>query len=166
MPARNASFIDGLRENERMAAELLARGKTCREVARALGISERALYNWRKRPAVQRAIYALQQELIDTSESKGLALMPEAITTLTAIMNDPSARAADRIAASRALLNGAAAYQERKMLERTVSDLEAQIYGLLQVPGVEVPQSGDAAPDAGDDLDLLKSADPEDAPGE
>jgi transposase-like protein len=160
MPARNASFIDGLRENERMAAELLARGKTCREVARALGISERALYNWRKRPAVQRAVYALQQELIDTSESKGLALMPEAITTLTEIMNDPSARAADRIAASRALLNGAAAYQERKMLERTVSDLEAQIYGLLQVPGVEVPESED---DLADDLDLLKSADPEDA---
>jgi transposase-like protein len=143
-----------------MAAELLARGKTCREVARALGISERALYNWRKRPAVQRAVYALQQELIDTSESKGLALMPEAITTLTEIMNDPSARAADRIAASRALLNGAAAYQERKMLERTVSDLEAQIYGLLQVPGVEVPESED---DLADDLDLLKSADPEDA---
>jgi len=160
MPARNASFIDGLRENERMAAELLARGKTCREVARALGISERALYNWRKRPAVQRAVYALQQELIDTSESKGLALMPEAITTLTEIMNDPQARAADRIAASRALLNGAAAYQERKMLERTVSDLEAQIYGLLQVPGVEVPEGED---DPADDLDLLKSADPEDA---
>ncbi len=160
MPARNASFIDGLRENERMAAELLARGKTCREVARALGISERALYNWRKRPAVQRAVYALQQELIDTSESKGLALMPEAITTLTEIMNDSSARASDRIAASRALLNGAAAYQERKLLERTVSDLESQIYGLLQVPGVEVPESED---DPTDDLDLLKSADPEDA---
>jgi transposase-like protein len=158
MGARNTSIIDGLRENERMAAELLARGKTCREVARALGVSERALYNWRKRPAVQRAVYALQQELIDTSESKGLALMPEAITTLTEIMSDPSARAADRIAASRALLNGAAAYQERKLLERTVSDLESQIYGLLQIPAETVPE--DAA--EGDDLDLLKSADPED----
>jgi transposase-like protein len=158
MPARNASIIDGLRENERMAAELLARGKTCREVARALGVSERALYNWRKRPAVQRAVYALQQELIDTSESKGLALMPEAITTLTEIMNDPEARASDRIAASRALLNGAAAYQERKLLERTVSDLESQIYGLLQIPSETVPE--DLA--EGDDLDLLKSADPED----
>ena len=69
MPPRNASMIDGLRENERMAAELLARGKSCREVSRALGISERALYNWRKKPVVQRAIYALQQELIDVSES-------------------------------------------------------------------------------------------------
>ena len=104
MPPRNASMIDGLRENERMAAELLARGKSCREVSRALGISERALYNWRKKPVVQRAIYALQQELIDVSESKGLALMPDAIATLTEIMHDENARASDRIAASRALL--------------------------------------------------------------
>jgi transposase-like protein len=157
MPRTNPSLIDGLRENERMAAELLARGKTCREVSRALGISERALFNWRKRPAVQRAVYALQQELIDVSESKGLALMPDAIATLTQIMNDQEARAADRIAASRALLNGAAAYQERKLLERTVSDLESQIYGLLQIPSETVADD----PTEGDDLDLLKSADPE-----
>lgn len=140
-----------------MAAELLARGKNCREVSRALGISERALYNWRKKPVVQRAIYTLQQELIDTSESRGLALMPEAISTLTEIMNDPNARASDRIAASRALLNGAAAYQERKMLERTVSDLEHQMYGLLQIPSEEVKESPeDEYPE------LLRSADPED----
>lgn len=157
MPPRNASMIDGLRETERMAAELLARGKTCREIARALGISERALYNWRKRPAVQRAVYALQQELIDTSESRGLALMPDAIATLTAIMNDENARASDRIAASRALLNGAAAYQERKMLERTISDLESQLYGVLQVPGTTVtPEDDEAA------SELMPSANPED----
>lgn len=149
-------MIDGLRETERMAAELLARGKTCREIARALGISERALYNWRKRPAVQRAVYALQQELIDTSESRGLALMPDAIATLTAIMNDENARASDRIAASRALLNGAAAYQERKMLERTISDLESQLYGVLQVPGTTVtPEDDEAA------SELMPSANPE-----
>lgn len=156
MIARNPNIIDGLREQERLAADLLARGKTCREVARSLGIAEKTLYNWRKRPAVQRAIFNLQQELIDSSESKGLALMPEAIATLTSIMNDENARASDRIAASRALLNGAAAYQERKLLERTVADLEHQIYGLLQIPA----QSSDAEPIS--DMDLLKSAQPED----
>lgn len=157
MVARNPSIVDGLREQERLAADLLARGKTCREVARALGIAEKTLYNWRKRPAVQRAIYNMQQELIDSSQSKGLALMPEAIATLTAIMNDENARASDRIAASRALLNGAAAYQERKMLERTVSDLENQIYGLLQIPAEAVNDSEPIS-----DMDLLKSAQPED----
>ena len=155
MVARNPNIVDGLRENERLAADLLARGKTCREVARALGIAEKTLYNWRKRPAVQRAIYNMQQELIDSSQSRNVALMPEAIATLTSIMNDENARASDRIAASRALLNGAAAYQERKLLERTVADLEHQIYGLMQIPAETVP-------DDNDDLDLLKSADPED----
>lgn len=158
MPRTNPSIIDGLREQERLAADLLARGKTCREVARALGVSERALYNWRKRPAVQRAIYNMQQELIDSSESRNVALMPEAIATLTEIMSDTNARASDRIAASRALLNGAAAYQERKLLERTVSDLENQIYGLMQIP---TESAAEPAPIS--DIDLLKSADPEDA---
>lgn len=158
MTARTPNVIDGLREQERLAADLLARGKTCREVARALGIAEKTLYNWRKRPAVQRAIYNLQQELIDSSESRNLALMPEAIATLTEIMADTNARASDRIAASRALLNGAAAYQERKLLERTVADLEQQIYGLMQLP---TESATDPAPIS--DMDLLKSADPEDA---
>ena len=157
MVARLPNIVDGLREQERLAADLLARGKTCREVARALGIAEKTLYNWRKRPAVQRAIYNMQQELIESSESQHVALMPEAIATLTEIMSDPNARASDRIAASRALLNGAAAYQERKLLERTVSDLEAQIYGVLELKTeaakVDEPIS---------DIDLLKSADPED----
>lgn len=157
MPRTNPSIIDGLREQERLAADLLARGKTCREVARALGVSERALYNWRKRPAVQRAIYNMQQELIDSSESRNVALMPEAIATLTEIMSDTNARASDRIAASRALLNGAAAYQERKLLERTVADLENQIYGLMQLP---TESAAEPAPIS--DIDLLKSADPED----
>ena len=158
MVARNPNIVDGLREQERLAADLLARGKTCREVARALGIAEKTLYNWRKRPAVQRAIYNMQQELIDSSESRNLALMPEAIATLTEIMADTNARASDRIAASRALLNGAAAYQERKLLERTVADLEQQIYGLTQLP---TESASEPAPIS--DMDLLKSADPEDA---
>jgi hypothetical protein len=82
--------------------------------------------------------------------------MPDAIATLTAIMNDENARASDRIAASRALLNGAAAYQERKMLERTISDLESQLYGVLQVPGASV------TPEDDEPSELLPSANPED----
>lgn len=159
MVARMPNLIDGLREQERLAADLLARGKTCREVARALGIAEKTLYNWRKRPAVQRAIYNMQQELIDSSESRGLALMPEAIATLTSIMSDENARASDRIAASRALLNGAVAYQERKLLERTISDLETQLFGVLQIQADTVrPESEPIS-----DTDLLRSANPEDA---
>lgn len=157
MPGTRArSSIDGLREKERVAVDLLARGKTCREVARALEISERCLYTWRKRPAVQRAIFDLQREFADESGAQGLTVMPAAILTLTEIMNDPNARAADRISASRALLNGAAAYQERKVLERTVSDLESQLFGLVdsvKAKAAEITED--------ELLELMPSADPE-----
>lgn len=141
MPGKLPSEIDGLRERERLAVDLLARGKTCREVARTLNISERTLYSWRKRPAVQRAIYALQQELLDAGGGQGITVVPMAVATLTEIMNDPEAKAADRIAASRTLLTGAQAFQERKLLERTISDLEHQLYGLMnETPPPELDQ--------------------------
>lgn len=129
MPSRNDSTIDGLRERERIAVELLAQGKTCREISRQLGITERALYNIRRKPIVQRAVYARQQELLDESAGQGINVVGQAVSTLTEIMNNPEARDADRIAASRALMQGAQTYQERKLLERTIADLEAQLYG-------------------------------------
>jgi len=158
MAGRLPSQIDGLRERERTAVDLLARGKTCREVARALGISERTLYTWRQKTVVQRAIYALQQELLDAGGGQGITVMPMAIATLTEIMSNPESRDADRIAASRALISGAQAFQERKMLERTIADLEKQLYG-----SSESHESQDeTALTLDPDLALLPSADPED----
>lgn len=132
MPPRRRSDVDGLADRERLAVNLLARGKTNREVAQTIGVTERTVYAWRQKPAVQRAIFEQQQELIDTSQGQGINVIPEAMQTLVSIMNDPDARPADRIAASRALINGAHAYQERKLLERTISDLEHQLYGRLE----------------------------------
>ena len=123
------SPIDGLTERERLAVDLLARGKNMCETARTLGINERTLYNWRKRPAFQRAVFSHQQELIDAGGGQGITVLPQAVQTLVQIMNDPDARDADRIAASRALISGAQAFQERQMLARTIADLEHQLYG-------------------------------------
>jgi hypothetical protein len=127
MPGRNPNPIDGLREQERMAVALLAQGKTNRATATELGISERALYNWRQKPVVQRAIFLRQQQIISDNESQTIELLPEAISTLKAIMQDPLARPSDRIAASRALINGAGRYQETQMLNRKLANLEAMV---------------------------------------
>ena len=110
-----------------MAVALLAQGKTNRATATELGISERALYNWRQKPVVQRAIFLRQQQIISDNESQTIELLPEAINTLKAIMQDPLARRSDRIAASRALINGAARYQETQMLNRKLANLEAMV---------------------------------------
>jgi hypothetical protein len=123
----NPNPIDGLREQERMAVALLARGKNNRETATELGIAERTLYNWRQKPVVQRAIFLRQQQIISDNESKTIELLPEAIATLKAIMRDPLARPSDRIAASRALINGAGRYQETQMLNRKLANLEAMV---------------------------------------
>lgn len=163
MPAEIRSPIDGMLPRERLAASLLARGKTCRAVANELNITERTLYKWRKRPAVQRAIFTYQQELIDSSAGQSISVIPDAVRVLSEIINDPEARASDRIAASRALMHSSQMYQERKMLERTIRDLEDQLYGLEDGAPPEAPEVVDA--DFGPDLDLLPSAapDPEDA---
>lgn len=160
MPGQNPSEIDGLRTRERLAVDLLARGKTCRETAIALGITERTLYKWRKKSVVQRAIYSQQQELIDSGGGEGITVVPQAVATLRDIMQNPQARDADRIAASRALLSGAHAFQERKLLERTIADLETQLYGITaRIKDVDLIPGEDVL---NDEHPLLASASDED----
>lgn len=156
MPGAKRSHIDGLRERERLAVDLLARGKTIREVARSLEVSERTIWNYRRRPEVQRAIFNLQQELMSQSSGQSLSVVPEAIEVLTAIMNNPEARDADRIAASRTLISGAQGFSERKILERQLADLERQLLATMAVESAPT-----ASPE--DDPDpLMPSANPDD----
>jgi len=150
---------DGLNERQRIVANYLARGTTIRETARKIGVSEKAVYTWRQRPAVQQAIARIQQDLLSETGGMNISTVPDAIKVLDSIINDEDARAADRIAAARTLMSGAQAYQERRILERQIADLERQILRLTAPPEVEatpVPE-----PDDGDDL-LLPSADPAD----
>lgn len=110
-----------------MAVQLLAQGHTIREVARTLGVSEKTIYNYRQNPIVQRHIYIAQQDMVAQSGGRNLSTVPDAVRTLTEIANDPQARHADRIAASRALISSANAFSERRILERQLADLEAAL---------------------------------------
>jgi transposase-like protein len=118
---------DGLNERQRIAANYLARGTTIRETARKIGVSEKSVYLWRQRPAVQQAIARIQQELLSETGGMNISTIPDAIKLLDSIINDPEARNTDRIAAARTLMSGAQAYQERKILERQINDLERQL---------------------------------------
>jgi transposase-like protein len=118
---------DGLNERQRIAANYLARGTTIRETARKIGVSEKSVYLWRQRTAVQQAIARIQQELLSETGGMNISTIPDAIKLLDSIINDPEARNTDRIAAARTLMSGAQAYQERKILERQINDLERQL---------------------------------------
>lgn len=109
-----------------------------------------------------KAILRAQEDLMSQGGSKGVSTVPQAVETLTAIMNDQDARDADRIAASKALMNGAEAYSQRKVLERQLRDMEAL---LRELTGGPVPVDTDTlneyedSPIIYDDLDpLLPSA--------
>jgi hypothetical protein len=121
-----------------------------------LGVTERTIHTYRKKPAVMRAVLRAQEDYMSEGGGRGVSSVPEAVQTLTDIMNDPQARDSDRIAASRALMNGAAAYQERKVLERKLRDLETL---LVELTGSTPEYEEDTTPVTFDDLDpLLPSA--------
>jgi len=126
-PTTNKPRKKAMEERHRLASMLLAQGKTNRVVASKLGVTEKTIWNWRQLPTVRRMIREIQNEMADMGGSIALTIIPDALTTLTEILNDPDARACDRINAARTLMNGSAAYQERKLLERQINDLERQL---------------------------------------
>lgn len=151
-----ASPIDGLTERQRIAVHLLAQGKTIRETARSLGVSEKTIWCYRQKPVVQNAIYFLQTEMLNEGGGRSITSIPEAMTCLKTIVASPDARDADKIAASKALINSANTFAERRMLERQIADLEATLRNLIK-------GSADSPTPADEPLDpLLASADPAD----
>lgn len=124
MARYTVSPIDGLTDRQRLAVRLLAQGRTIREVSRALNVSEKTIWNYRQQPAVQKAIVQQQTQLIEEGGGQSVTSIPQAMTCLQEIINDPNARDSDRIAASRAVLSAANSFGERQLLERKLRDLE------------------------------------------
>jgi transposase-like protein len=146
---------DGLNERQRIAANYLARGTTIRETARKIGVSEKSVYSWRQRTAVQQAIARIQQELLSETGGMNISTIPDAIKLLDSIINDTEARNTDRIAAARTLMSGAQAYQERKILERQINDLERQ---LLRFTATQNAATNATPIDSTEDDELLLDA--------
>lgn len=156
---------DGLTPRQRLAVDLIARGLTVRQVARELNVTERTIHAYRKKPTVMRAVLRAQDDMMATAGSRGISTVPEAVETLTAIMNDETARDADRIAASKALMSGANAYAERKILERQLRDLENLLREVTHTDDTTFATDYDLGEDDYSDLDpLLPSANPESDP--
>jgi transposase-like protein len=156
---------DGLNERQRIAANYLARGTTIRETARKIGVSEKSVYLWRQRVAVQQAIARIQQELLSETGGMNISTIPDAIKLLDSIINDPEARNTDRIAAARTLMSGAQAYQERKILERQINDLERQLlrFTATQNAATNATPIDPIDPPEDDELLLDAAADDDDA---
>lgn len=154
----SVSPIDGLTERQRLAAQLLARGDTIRAVSRQLNVSEKTIYLYRQKPEVQKAIYEFQTTSLDQSGGASIESIPAAMIVLNQIIQDPNSRDADRIAAARTLMNSAAGFSERKMLERQIRDLEKALVSFASDVKDRSMPSADPSPE-GEELDpLLPSA--------
>lgn len=157
-----ASPIDGLTEKERAVVTLLASGMNCRNVAIEVGVTEKTIYNYRKKPHVQAAIIEAQKNLVDSADDRNVAELPDIIEELSLIVKSNTSSAQDKIAASRVLLSSAKEYQIRKALERKISDLEAMIAELIKAganpnPYKQVTPDEDTQPD--DDFDYENETD-------
>ena len=146
MGAHRYKSPDKLTEVMRHAVHQLARGASCAKTARACDVTERTLYRWRMLPEFQRAVLQMQREMFAETDAQGLVLLPSAIMTLTEIMNDPEARASDRIAASRALIHNTTQYHERLSLQRQIQDLEKVVLGTAS-DGLVLESAADPDPD-------------------
>ena len=146
---------DGLNERQRIAANYLARGTTIRETARKIGVSEKSVYLWRQRVAVQQAIARIQQELLSETGGMNISTIPDAIKLLDSIINDPEARNTDRIAAARTLMSGAQAYQERKILERQLLRFTATQNAATNATPIDPTEDDELLLDAAADDDSL-----------
>jgi hypothetical protein len=163
MAGAAASHIDGLTERQRLAVRLLAQGKTIRETARTLGVSEKTIWSYRQKPVVQQAIYQYQTQAIEEGGGQSITSVPQAMATLQEILRDPAARDSDRIAASRAILSSAATFGERQLMERKLRDLEAALSSFAEGVTQVVTTAATPVEEPPEPLDpLLASADPED----
>jgi hypothetical protein len=147
MPRATGYGPDELNERERVIVEMLAAGNTIRATAIKVNVTEKTIWNYRKKPHIQDAIYARQSEMFDGGGGQGLSLLPEVVETLRGIVSNPESRACDRIAASRALISAANDYQARRQLERQIRDLETRLFGAPASPEVgEAYSTGDMPP--------------------
>lgn len=149
---------DGLTEVERLVVEMLAAGNTIRATAVKANLCEKTIWSYRQKRHIQAAIYARQSEMFDGSGGQGLSMLPEVVSTLRDIVNDPESRASDKIQASRVLISSANEYQARRQLERQIRDLETRLFGAPVTP--EPPSAKPAPPE-----DVIDVA-PEDANSE
>jgi len=127
--AGDTSVLLALTDKERVCCDCLARGKTVTYTAKVTNVPESTIYKWKSKSHIKLAINELQSQYINEGGGATLSVIPLAFANLTEIMVDTSNRPSDRIQAARVLINSAQHYEQRKLLESTIGELEQQLYG-------------------------------------
>ena len=114
----------GLLPRHRKAVELLAAGYSTRDVAAAVGASDRTIRRWLKRPDVVQALQEIQGEVWGSTVRKLRALGETAVATLGEVMRDQTAPPTARVGAARATLELITKISEIEDLRQRLERLE------------------------------------------
>mgnify|MGYP000627925066 CR=1 FL=1 len=118
-----------LSPKHRKAAELLAAGCSVRETAASLGVSDRTIRRWARRPEVVQALQELQEEAWGATIRKLRSLGERAVITLGEVMRDRQAPPMARVGAARAVLELVFKLGELEQLRERIERLETKLKG-------------------------------------
>lgn len=105
---------------------VLACGATVEAAARQLGISERAVYRRKEKPAFQRQLQELKASMVDRASSALVAAAMEAVKTLLELLK-AATPPATRHAAARSVIELGVKLREFAELEQRILALEEQL---------------------------------------
>lgn len=134
-----------LTDRERLIVRLLAAGNSTRTTALRAGVKESTVWAYRRKEHIQRAISEAKDSSLREDEtfaaygSRAIDPLPDVVDMLKGLVRDPEIRAADRINAARTLMSAASDYQQRKVLEQKVRDLETILFDRPITPETTAP---------------------------
>lgn len=127
MVAQNPVNADGLTVKQILAVDAIVAGKTITDAARAAGVTNKTLWNWRHTPQFMSVVNRKLQERTDMTGTQGVGLVPKCLEVLESIMNSSTSEDADRIRAAKVIMDSANAYQEQREMEVTIARLERRL---------------------------------------
>jgi hypothetical protein len=131
-PPEDEGEDDGLSARETRFCDALAAGRGPAEAAREINLSDRSGRRWRKKPEIVAAVRARLAENIATGKSILAAGMAKAATGLVAMASGKARPNSARVAACRAVTDGAVKLCELAELQAQLADLQQQI---VNMPG-------------------------------
>jgi len=130
------------------AAEFFLQGLSVKEVAKRVGRSIESVQNWQADPLFKNYLEELHRDCIQATLSEAVSLTPKALRTLKEIMNDPKAKATDRIKAANSIM-------QHGMNARHIQEMKSEIERLKQisrikhVPALSIHETGPATAENG-----------------
>jgi len=111
------------------AVELLAQGLSPVEVADKVGVSDRTVRRWVKRPEVEKALRELQREALHGIARRLRALAQHATDALGHVLKSPDTPPAVRVSSARAVLEFVIRLEELEKVE----ELEARVAAIEEI---------------------------------